>query len=255
MNTQIKSQLIRAQLEKILSSEAFVRSRRMQRFLEFITEETLAGRADQLGEYAIGVAVFDRGVDFEPGLDPIVRNDARRLRVKLLEYYRQEGSAERLVISMPKGAYVPVFESTPVCAMPVSPATRRLGVLPIEPLSSGEGEFLARALSMSLTARLTNLDGLETVAHGYLREQTMRQSASQLQLTYAVCGSFLVSRERCHVVVNLVSAAEGTQLWAREYDFPAQDLIDVQAEIAAHLRKELSLRMGGRQPVQFALAA
>jgi hypothetical protein len=85
----VTPQAVRAQLENILASETFVRSRRMQRFLRFIVEETLAGRADQLGEYAVGIAVFDRGPDFEPGLDPIVRNDARRLRLKLLEYYRQ----------------------------------------------------------------------------------------------------------------------------------------------------------------------
>jgi adenylate cyclase len=64
---------VRAQLAAILASEAFVRSRRMQRFLEFVVEETLAGRDGQLGEYGIGLAVFDRSPDFEPALDPIVR--------------------------------------------------------------------------------------------------------------------------------------------------------------------------------------
>jgi len=98
---------IRAQLAVILSSEIFVRARRMQRFLEYVVEETLAGRADQLGEYAIGIGVFDRGADFEPALDPIVRNDARRLRAKLAEYYRE--SPADIQIEVPKGGYVPVF--------------------------------------------------------------------------------------------------------------------------------------------------
>ena len=60
----------------------------MQRFLQFIVDEYLDERAHQLGEYGIGVSFYDRGPDFEPALDPIVRNDARRLRLKLLEYYR-----------------------------------------------------------------------------------------------------------------------------------------------------------------------
>ena len=88
MDIRITPHAVRAQLGSILGSEAFVRSRRMQRFLEFIVEETLAGRADNWGEYGIGAAVFDRGPDFVPALDPIVRNDARRLRLKLLEYYQ-----------------------------------------------------------------------------------------------------------------------------------------------------------------------
>jgi hypothetical protein len=104
---------IRIQLSKILKSDGFIRAARMRRFLEFVVEETLAGRAGQLCEYSIGISVFRRGESFEPGLDPIVRNDARRLRQKLLEYYqrshRREG--DRVIIDIPKGRYVPVFSS------------------------------------------------------------------------------------------------------------------------------------------------
>jgi len=49
MDIRITPRAVRAQLASILGSDAFVRSRRMQRFLEFIVGETLAGRADQLG--------------------------------------------------------------------------------------------------------------------------------------------------------------------------------------------------------------
>src|SRR5689334_12854480 len=111
-SVSIAPHAVREQLAAILASETFVRCRRMQRFLEFIVEETLAGRADQLGEYCIGVSVFDRGEDFEPALDPIVRNDARRLRLKLFEYYRQPGAAGWILIEVPKGGYVPVFLPT-----------------------------------------------------------------------------------------------------------------------------------------------
>jgi hypothetical protein len=115
MSAIIQPSAVREQLRRILVSEAFVRSRRMQRFLEFIVEETLAGRGDQLGEYCIGIAVFDRGSDFEPALDPIVRVDARRLRVKLLEYYSDasSGTSDEVVIHIPKGGYIPVFCPAP----------------------------------------------------------------------------------------------------------------------------------------------
>lgn len=102
---------VRKQLSEILQSESFVRASRMKRFLEFIVEETLAGRAAQLCEYSIGVSVFDRSESFEPGLDPIVRNDARRLRQKLLEYYQGASfrNSGRILIEVPKGSYVPTF--------------------------------------------------------------------------------------------------------------------------------------------------
>ncbi|MBV8863931.1 MAG: hypothetical protein JO210_00865 [Acidobacteriaceae bacterium] len=66
----------------ILASEGFVHSGRMRSFFAFIVEEALVGRGSQLCEYSIGVSVFGRDESFDPGLDPIVRNDARGLRQK-----------------------------------------------------------------------------------------------------------------------------------------------------------------------------
>jgi hypothetical protein len=102
---------VRIQLSKILQSGGFIHAPRMRRFLDYIVQETLAGRANQLCEYSIATSVFERDESFEPGLDPIVRNDARRLRQKLLEYYQRGrcGDSDQLLIEIPKGGYVPVF--------------------------------------------------------------------------------------------------------------------------------------------------
>jgi hypothetical protein len=111
--TRLPAHAIKQQLTKILSSQGFAHATRMKRFLEFIVEETLAGRANQICEYAIGTAVFERAESFEPGLDPIVRNDARRLRQKLLEYYHQlpREHDDQIIIELPKGGYVPLFRA------------------------------------------------------------------------------------------------------------------------------------------------
>jgi len=66
-------ELILAQMRKIIASRAMARSERLARFLEFTITETLAGHADQLKEFVIGVEVFDRSQDYDPRLDPIVR--------------------------------------------------------------------------------------------------------------------------------------------------------------------------------------
>jgi hypothetical protein len=152
MDINIMPHMIRAQVGRILASESFARSRRMQRFLEFIVEETLAGRAEQLGEYAIGMAVFDRGRDFEPALEPIVRNDARRLRLKLLEYYRRAHPrpADHVLIDVPKGGYVPVFLALAAhdgWAVPAGAFPHRIAVLPFEVVAAApHGAMYGRAL-------------------------------------------------------------------------------------------------------------
>src|SRR5205085_4836196 len=101
----------RAQLERVLTSVTFRQVDRLKRFLNFSVSEALAGRGDQLKEYVIGVQVFDKDSSFDPRADPIVRVQARRLRARLVRYYREEGSSDALVIELPKGGYTPVFKN------------------------------------------------------------------------------------------------------------------------------------------------
>src|SRR5580658_8699258 len=100
---------IHGQLDRILASKGFRSSVRLQRFLRLAVERTLAGETHQLKEYAVGRDVFDRGPDYDPRVDSIVRVEARRLRNKLREYYRAGGAAEPVVIDFPHGSYAPRF--------------------------------------------------------------------------------------------------------------------------------------------------
>ena len=69
----VTPETIRAHIRKIITSRVLTRSERLARFLEFTIEETLAGHADQLKEFVIGMEVFDRRDNYDPRLDPIVR--------------------------------------------------------------------------------------------------------------------------------------------------------------------------------------
>ncbi|MEO8594743.1 MAG: hypothetical protein ABI759_15605 [Candidatus Solibacter sp.] len=81
----------------------------MCRFLRYIVEETLAGRAVGIKEQVLGLEVFDRGHDFNPRLDPIVRVQARNLRSRMARYYEGPGKNDPIRIELPKGTYIPVF--------------------------------------------------------------------------------------------------------------------------------------------------
>ena len=78
---------IREQLNRILKSGPFLQSQRRQRFLEYVVNETLAGRGERLKGYNVAREVFDRSEAFEPNVDPLVSIEAGRLRDKLREYY------------------------------------------------------------------------------------------------------------------------------------------------------------------------
>ena len=102
---------VRAALECILASPGFDASARNRRFLEYIVEETLAGRADRLKGLTIAIDVFGRdAATFDAQHDPVVRIQAAKLRRRLERYYLIAGQQDPIRIGIPKGTYVPTFE-------------------------------------------------------------------------------------------------------------------------------------------------
>jgi hypothetical protein len=97
-------------LDKVLAAEEFSNSVQLSRFLRHIVENAVHGTDTSLKESAIGVAVFNRRASYDPKLDPIVRVEARRLRLRLDDYYRRTGDRDAVRICVPKGGYAPVFK-------------------------------------------------------------------------------------------------------------------------------------------------
>jgi hypothetical protein len=106
---------VEAALERVLSSAAFSSSPGLRRFLEFVVRQSIAGEDDRIKEYTIGVEVFARGPRFNPRCDSIVRVEAYKLREKLLDYYRTEGSTDPVTISIRRDAIVHSFRPTTRC--------------------------------------------------------------------------------------------------------------------------------------------
>ncbi|WP_246690448.1 adenylate cyclase [Microvirga aerophila] len=100
---------VRAQLDRLLASPDLDAPARARKFLRYVVEETLAGRAERIKAYAIGTEVFERSADFDAQNDPAVRIEAGRLRRALERYYLSDGLSDPVVITIPKGAYIPHF--------------------------------------------------------------------------------------------------------------------------------------------------
>jgi hypothetical protein len=106
------------QLERILQSRTMQGSENLKSFLNFVVNKSLADSGDQLKEYTIATEVFGRSNDFSPRHDSVVRVQASRLRLKLQEYYTTEGKADRVLIELPKGHYIPFFSEITRAASP-----------------------------------------------------------------------------------------------------------------------------------------
>jgi Tol biopolymer transport system component len=102
-------QEVRHYLARLLASPQFSSSPRLREFLTYLVDEFFAARPENLKESLIGVNVFQRPVGYDTRTDAIVRVEARRLRLKLQEYYDGPGAGDEVRITLAKGTYVPEF--------------------------------------------------------------------------------------------------------------------------------------------------
>jgi class 3 adenylate cyclase len=177
---------IRAHLERIVASATFSRAPRMQRFLTFLVEETLAGREAQLKEFTIATCVFGKSDDFEPGTSAVVRVEAGRLRRLLAQYDLEQGRDDLIELQVPKGGYLPTFRWRDGAGPAATPA-------PVEaaPAWLPQERRLVTALSCAL---------------------------SDESAAYALDGTTLGVLEQLHEACARISLARGGEVDARSSD-------------------------------------
>lgn len=133
--TVLPAEDVRAQLDRILKSTDFEATARERRFLSYVVEETLGGRASHIKAYSIAVQVFGRDASFDPQNDPIVRIEAGHLRRSLERYYLTAGQSDRVHLTIPKGGYVPTF-----AARSPSPPAKEASTAETQEISREDGK-------------------------------------------------------------------------------------------------------------------
>lgn len=239
---------IQKQLRKILASAGFIRSERMSRFLNFIVEQTMQGHGDRLKEYLIGTEVFDRGESFDPRTDPVVRGEARRLRLKLKEYYEVEGGTDPIRFQLPKGSYVPGFEANvqEVTAVQTAntlfgapkPHLKTIAVLPFVNLSSDpENEYFSDGLTEEIIHALGKVEGMSVVARTSVfqfkgKAYDVRKLGEQLNVQTVLEGSVRKASDRLRITAQLINTSDGYHLLSETFEREMKDVFAIQDEIS-----------------------
>ena len=279
----VEAELVRGCLQTILASPEFAGSARLQGFLTFIVEETLAGRQEGIKETVVAEQVFHRGASFDPRIDSVVRVAARGLRDRLREYYQNGGAGDGVVIDLPKGSYVPTFTKqrateghgargwwrfgaagagiAAVLAVAVFwavPAWQRAGtpsiaVLPFLNLSgSPETEYLTEGFVEELTTGLAQISGLQVVARSSAfqfrgKSPDIRSAGRQLGVGTVLEGSVRTVGGRVRVSAQLIKVADGFHLWSHTYEGETKDLFTMQGDVTNSVARVLGLS-ARRQP-------
>lgn len=231
---------VRRQLER-LRAAAFNGSEKLFRFLEFVVEEALAGRAETLKELVIGTELYGAGVDYDPRIDSAVRVEARRLRRKLETYYAGPGRDDTVIIAIPIGGYAPSILVRREASRPVTldraPRTPQLvlAVLPFTALCSHEKAFAAGVT--------------DEIIHAAERQADFRVAPRAIMFQFLECrfsldevalhaGSDLVLHgtiRRVHEVRRVsveLSGPCGQVLWSDRIDIVGEGDLQIQERMA-----------------------
>lgn len=239
---------IRAQVDRILRSEAFRKSAILSRFLQHVVEENLAGNSMQLKEYSIALTVLGRKTDFNPQNDAIVRIHAGRLRRALQEYYQGPGNHDPIYIDIPKGSYVPEFS-----LMGAKMADEQVGnimrdisfkvtvaVLPFSNISPGaEAGTLADGLGDAISTELTRYPELGVISYNSCRsmfrdETDIKVAGEALGAEFILTGRVQSIGDQLRIGIQLSKASTRNQIWAETFErvHDNAQYFNIQREIA-----------------------
>lgn len=253
--------VIQSQLSRMLEAEVFQNSPTLSRFLQFIVEETLAGHETQLKEYTIALKLYSKKPDFNPQVDPIIRIHAWRLRRTLDHYYSQDGKNDDIVISIPKGAYIPVFrkrahvDDEPAFSVKTGHFSRKsisIAVLPFINNSEDSGTVaFADALADHISTELTRYSELSVISYYSCRNimgrvRDVKEAGLLLDAKYILTGTVQADTRRLRIRVQLIIAETREQIWANSYErnSTAEQLFEVQDDIVWRVVSETAGHYG-----------
>lgn len=244
----IEKSKIEAQLKKILASEGFQVSTTLTCILGFLIDTTLDGKDHILKEYTIGVYALGKKSDFSPQKDPIIRIHVHRLRKVLANYYLKEGKDDELIITIPKGSYVPAFslkssEPDPDVEDRAFAGLRKRISVAVLPFSCAEYDsdckYFADGLADQLSMQLTRYSELTVISYFSCRQfagkiQDIRQAGLLLDALFILTGSVQTDASTLRIRLQLTRSDTGEQIWAQTFECKkvTKSLFDMQDEIS-----------------------
>lgn len=235
-------------LAKICASAMFARSRRLQRFLTYVTQWSVTHAGEPLKEYGIAIGVYDKPASFDPQSDPIIRVEASRLRSRLVEYYAGPGCRDPLIIELPKGSYTPSIRPRAMVVDLPAQDNESIAVLPLQSASGPETEYLCDGITESLINHFSVIPQLRvvprSVAFRYKGcEIDHHKVGCELNVRLLLTGKILQRGERLSIQAELVDVIEQKQVWGERLNRTMSGLLDVEDEIARHISGQLRLKL------------
>lgn len=124
-----------------------------------------------------------------------------------------------------------------------------IAVLPFVDMSRGQDqEFLCEGIAEEIINGFMQIEGLRTVARGSSfkfsgKAYEISEVGEKLGVDALLQGSVRTAADRLRITVQLIDVADGFQIWSHRFDRRAEDLFELQDDIAMAVAKELRVTL------------
>ncbi len=239
---------VRGALQRMIASPDFPASGRNRRFLAHVVEKALEGRGEAVSGYEVATEVFGRDKDFNATTDPIVRIEAGKLRRDLETYYLKAGRAESVLISLPRGAYWPVFQRKETSGLAAEALALDPAGLTVHALHAAQDRLGVegadfRAQVVDALTRHPDLAVFTSQAAGpaddLLDSDTARELARRNGTRFVLSGQARESGDGALFTARLHDGATGRQVWAEDIGGNGCSLLENLVSRVMEVRRSL----------------
>src|ERR1700751_3506309 len=220
--------------------------------------ETLGRRGYRLMltiEYPESTAgpVLDRGRKNSEQTATEMSDNAGRVEAQIKPRWRKVAVVLGSAVILMGGGY---FSWRHFRAIPPPKSERiRLAVLPFQNLTGDPNkEYLADGLTEETISQLGRLNPEQlgviarTSVMGYKRkDERLDQIGRDLSVQYVLENSLRGSGDHIRLTSQLIQVKDQTPLWSQDYDYPAQDILNIEDDVAKAVAREIQLRLTSQQ--------
>jgi TolB-like protein/DNA-binding winged helix-turn-helix (wHTH) protein/Tfp pilus assembly protein PilF len=162
-----------------------------------------------------------------------------------------------LVLGLAAVAVVAVYRSWLHKAVPARSAIQSIAVLPLQNFSGDPSqEYFADGMTDEITNALARLAGPSVISrtsamHYKGTRKTVPEIARELHVGAIVEGSVDRFGDRVRVRVQLIEVSTDRHLWADEYDRQLSDVLQLEADVAQDLARQIELHLSQKQQERF----
>jgi TolB-like protein/DNA-binding winged helix-turn-helix (wHTH) protein len=145
-------------------------------------------------------------------------------------------------------------------ATPAGSKKVMLAVLPFENLTGDPNkEYLADGLTEETISQLGQLNPEQlgvigrTSVMGYKHKDTrLNQIGRELSVQYVLENSLRENGNQLRLTAQLIQVKDQTHLWAKDYDYAAKDILNVEDDVAKSVAQEIRLRLTPQKQAELA---